>query len=155
MIFEFPTLFLCCAYPPKSAGNSKTIEFDRYVGISSDELSLGCIFACSKVQLFIILNLPKMHRMYFPNKLLIQRFWLYFTVHISSVLHIWASSTKAFLLFCDSNNFFSKPVDLTTPSQRYPGAMPKRLGGGAGPLYLGYSGKIQTRYSIQLLLERK
>ena len=66
-------------------------------------------------------------------------------LHISSVLHIWASCTKAFRRFCDSNNFFSKPVDLTTPSQRYPGAMPKRLGGGAGPLYLGYSGKIQHR----------
>ena len=33
MSFEFPTLCLCSAYPPKSAENSKLIEFDRYVGI--------------------------------------------------------------------------------------------------------------------------
>ena len=40
MIFEFPTLCPCCAYPQKSAGNSKVIQFDRNVGRSFDELSL-------------------------------------------------------------------------------------------------------------------
>ena len=75
---------------------------------------------------------------YFLSGSLIQ-VWSLDIFYISSVLHIWASWTKAFLLFCDWNNFFSKPVDRSTPSHRYPGMIPKRFGAGGGPLYLGYS----------------
>ena len=57
---------------------------------------------------------------------------------MSSVLHIWASWARAFRLFLDSNNFFSKPVERSTPSHRYPGLKPNRFGG-AVPLYSGYS----------------
>ena len=62
-------------------------------------------------------------------------------VYISSVLHLNASSAWAFFLFFVSKRRFSKPVDRSTPSHRYPGRMPKRLGGGSGPLYTGYSAK--------------
>ena len=74
--------------------------------------------------------------------------------HISSVLHIWASWTKAFLLFCDWNNFFSKPVDRSTPSHRYPGMIPKRFGAGGGPLYLGYSENSKKTRFFKKMIEK-
>ena len=66
---------------------------------------------------------------------------IFWTGYISSVLHLNASSAWAFFLFFVSKRRFSKPVDRSTPSHRYPGRMPKRLGGGSGPLYTGYSAK--------------
>ena len=60
------------------------------------------------------------------------------SVYISSVLHLYASSAMAFLLLLCAKSRFSKPVDLSTPSHLYPGFVPKRLGGGGGPLYSGY-----------------
>ena len=61
--------------------------------------------------------------------------------YISSVLHLYAISSTAFLLFRCAYNAFSNPLDRSTPSHRYPGMIPKRLGAGAGPLYLGFSAK--------------
>ena len=61
--------------------------------------------------------------------------------HMSSVLHLYACVCVAILLASIANRFLSKPFDRSTPSQRYPGRMLNLLGGGSGPLYIGFSVK--------------
>ena len=57
--------------------------------------------------------------------------------HISSILHMCASSANVFLLLALSKSLFSNPLDLSTPSHLYPGRIPNLLGGGWGPWYTG------------------
>ena len=54
-------------------------------------------------------------------------------LHMSSVLHEYALESVTFCRLMRSWNRFSKPVERSTPSQRYPGAIWKRFGGGRGP----------------------
>jgi len=63
---------------------------------------------------------------------------------MSSMLHLYAAEDLAFNSACFAKTCFSKPLDRSTPSQRYPGQMPNLFGGGAGPLYRGFS-EIKAR----------
>lgn len=51
-----------------------------------------------------------------------------------------AAASDLFLSFCFWNIIFSNPLLLSTPSHLYPGMIPNRFGGGAGPLYFGFAG---------------
>ena len=62
-------------------------------------------------------------------------------IYMSSVLHLYLSFSTAFLSACLAYICFSKPLDLSTPSHLYPGIILNLLGGGGGPLYLGFSVK--------------
>ena len=64
-----------------------------------------------------------------------------FSDYMSSTLHLYAKSATAFLSDIFAYIDFSKPLDLSTPSHLYPGIIPKRFGGGGGPLYFGRSAK--------------